>query len=283
MKKKLLILVTAILCSAGLVAMSTENTFASVSCIGAGSGAWSKEYCAAKLYRGYADVKTKCKGSAANKGTCEGAVSSNITCGAGVSGDSCTRAKRSFVDGVVDILMNNNVDPCGSMASGSSEQAECKKTNWKYYYKTESAANAENGGSTTTESGTEGSESSSSSSEVSSLEEPEEGSCSSILPDSWCSKNDDQGIREIIKLIINIMTGMVVVAGTIGVIFCGVMWMTARENEGQVATAKKRLFEIVIGVVAWVLIYALMNLLIPKSESDIRNQNFDAIMREIKK
>ena len=63
------------------------------------------------------------------------------------------------------------------------------------------------------------------------------------------------------------MTGAVVVAGTIGIIICGVLWMTARDNEAQVATAKRRLLEIVIGIVAWGLISVLINFLIPQEES----------------
>lgn len=95
-----------------------------------------------------------------------------------------------------------------------------------------------------------------------------EGSCTSILPSSWC--NGEGGITNIVTLVITILTGAVVVAGTIGIIFCGFIWMTARENEAQVAKAKKRMLEIVIGLVAWVLLALLANLFIPKTSDEIK-------------
>ena len=84
-----------------------------------------------------------------------------------------------------------------------------------------------------------------------------------------------------IKFVADILTGAVVVAGTVGLVICGVLWMTARENEAQVATAKRRMLDIVIGMVAWILVYALANLFIPKNEVDIKNSS--SIVMEIKK
>ena len=95
-----------------------------------------------------------------------------------------------------------------------------------------------------------------------------EGDCTSILPGDWC--NGEGGIMNIVTLVVTILTGAVVVAGTIGIIICGVMWMTARDNEAQVAKAKKRMLDIVIGLVVWVLLALLANLFIPKSSSSIK-------------
>jgi hypothetical protein len=47
--------------------------------------------------------------------------------------------------------------------------------------------------------------------------------------------------------------------------------MTARDNEAQVAKAKRRMLEIVIGIVAWVLLALIGNLFIPKSSTDINS------------
>ena len=87
--------------------------------------------------------------------------------------------------------------------------------------------------------------------------------CTSILPGSWCGKG---GIESIIQLVVDILTGLVVVAGTIGIIVCGIMWMTARDNESQVATAKRRIFEIAIGLVAWVLLSFIIGLILPNGK-----------------
>ena len=104
------------------------------------------------------------------------------------------------------------------------------------------------------------------------------GDCTSILPSSWCNSKD--GISSVVSMVIAILTGAVVIAGTIGIIICGVMWMTAADNEGQVVMAKKRILDIVIGVVAWVLLALLANLFIPKSSYDIE-KDLGAAVTEI--
>lgn len=102
-----------------------------------------------------------------------------------------------------------------------------------------------------------------------SIADVSEGQCTSILPGGWCDGKD--GIGSIINMIVSILTGAVVVAGTIGIIICGFLWMTARDNEAQVAMAKKRMLDIVIGIVAWVLLALIANLFIPKTSSDIES------------
>ena len=104
---------------------------------------------------------------------------------------------------------------------------------------------------------------------VSPIAPVDEGDCTSILPNSWCT--GDNGIANVINLIVTILTGAVVIAGTIGIIICGFLWMTARDNEAQVATAKKRMLDIVIGIVAWVLLALVANLFIPKDSTKIQS------------
>ena len=101
-----------------------------------------------------------------------------------------------------------------------------------------------------------------------SIHDVSKGECTSILPGNWCESED--GINSVISMVVAILTGAVVVAGTIGIIICGFLWMTARENEAQVVMAKKRMLDIVIGIVAWVLLALLANLFIPKSSTDIK-------------
>ena len=90
--------------------------------------------------------------------------------------------------------------------------------------------------------------------------------CSTLFPNSLC-KADGSGIVEVLSFVIAVLTGTVVVAGTVGIIICGVLIMTARDNEQQLAMGKKRLMEVVIGMVAWILLAVLANLFIPKTSS----------------
>ena len=95
-----------------------------------------------------------------------------------------------------------------------------------------------------------------------------DGDCTTgVLSSEWCNNKD--GIANIVEMIVTVLTGAVVVAGTIGIIICGFLWMTARDNEAQVAKAKKRILDIVIGIVAWVLLALIANLFIPKTSEKI--------------
>lgn len=67
----------------------------------------------------------------------------------------------------------------------------------------------------------------------------------------------------ILKLILNILVYGIGVAAVVGVVVAGIMYLTARDSEAQVAAAKKRLYEVVIGLVLWVAMWSLLNWLIP--------------------
>ena len=92
--------------------------------------------------------------------------------------------------------------------------------------------------------------------------------CSTLLPSDWCTK-DGSGIGDVLSFIIAVLTGTVVVAGTVGIIICAVLILTARDNDQQLAMGKKRLMEVVIGMIAWIMLAVLANLFIPKSTSEI--------------
>lgn len=78
----------------------------------------------------------------------------------------------------------------------------------------------------------------------------------SVLPDNW-------GIDEILKLVLNIVVYGLGAAAVLGVVIAGILYMTARDNEQQVATAKRRLYEIVVGLIAWAVMYAVLQWLLP--------------------
>ncbi len=96
------------------------------------------------------------------------------------------------------------------------------------------------------------------------------GDCTTLLNDEWCNMEDGGGIMQVIKMVVNIMTAGVVVIGTIGIIWAGFLIITARDNEAQVTMAKKRLIEIVVGMVVFGLAGLLIGLILPGgNQSDI--------------
>ena len=98
--------------------------------------------------------------------------------------------------------------------------------------------------------------------------EPEhESKCATILS-FWCdgAESDGEGtILNIIKFVISTLTVGVTVLGTIGLIYSGYLFMTARDNTAQTEKAKKRILEVVIGLVLWVLFALLITLFLPTS------------------
>ena len=80
-----------------------------------------------------------------------------------------------------------------------------------------------------------------------------------ILPDKWCG---DKGIENMIKDIAGILTALIFIAGTGFIVYSGFIWATAGDNPSRVATAKKRILEIVVGLVFFMLINILIQFLI---------------------
>lgn len=99
------------------------------------------------------------------------------------------------------------------------------------------------------------------------LDTAQEGQCASLL--TWMCNGSGDDIMSLIKLVITILTAGVVVAGTIGVIICGITMLTARDNAAQVEKAKKRIFEIVIGLVLWVLAAVLVGFILPGADTSM--------------
>lgn len=75
--------------------------------------------------------------------------------------------------------------------------------------------------------------------------------------------NSAKDIDGILKLVLNILVYGIGVVAVIGVVIAGILYLAARDNEAQVATAKRRLIEISIGLVIWVAMWSLLNFLVP--------------------
>lgn len=62
------------------------------------------------------------------------------------------------------------------------------------------------------------------------------------------------GIKHVFELVRDIMNGAVAGGAALGVMWAGLTYLTAGDNEGKVAAAKKRLVEIFIGFLAYTLL-----------------------------
>ncbi len=81
-----------------------------------------------------------------------------------------------------------------------------------------------------------------------------------ILKD--CGKDSD-GVSCILKLVIDILSIGVGIVGVIGITIVGIQYLTAGGNEEKTRKAKTRMFEIIIGLVAYAVLYAALSWLLP--------------------
>lgn len=77
-----------------------------------------------------------------------------------------------------------------------------------------------------------------------------------------CDNNGDS-VLGILDLVINIMTIGIGVLGVVGITIVGIQYLTAGGSEEKTRKAKRRMFEIVLGLVAYVLVYAFLKWLMP--------------------
>lgn len=85
-----------------------------------------------------------------------------------------------------------------------------------------------------------------------------------VLPQEWCDgRNGQTGIEAMLEDLVWIVGS---IAGVIAIPFiamAGFTWMTATDDPGKVQAAKKRILEIVIGLIVYVFIGLIVTWLIP--------------------
>ena len=72
-----------------------------------------------------------------------------------------------------------------------------------------------------------------------------------------------EGIFNILNIVLNIMTAGVGILATIGFVVAGIQYLTARDNDGQIAKAKMRMLQIVIGLFVFATMWAILNWILP--------------------
>lgn len=80
-----------------------------------------------------------------------------------------------------------------------------------------------------------------------------------------CEEGGDGGVVHILRLAIDILSIGVGILAVVGISWSGVQYLTAREDTGRATKAKRRLFEIVIGIVLFVSVWGLLEWLLPGS------------------
>ena len=78
-----------------------------------------------------------------------------------------------------------------------------------------------------------------------------------------CDDGSGSSVKSILSLVVEIMTVGVGILSVIGISVVGIQYLTAGGDEAQTRKAKRRMFEIIIGIILYVAAFALMSWLIP--------------------
>lgn len=79
-----------------------------------------------------------------------------------------------------------------------------------------------------------------------------------------CDSGNGDSVIRILNLVASIMTVGVGILGVLGITIVGIQYLTAGGSEEKTRKAKRRMFEIVLGLVAYVVIYAALSWLLPE-------------------
>lgn len=77
-----------------------------------------------------------------------------------------------------------------------------------------------------------------------------------ILPSDW-------KIEDILNMVLAVVTTGVGIAAVGSIVFAGVMYITARDNAAQVSKAKTMIMNTIIGIIAYILMWAFLEWIIP--------------------
>ena len=84
---------------------------------------------------------------------------------------------------------------------------------------------------------------------------------------------DGCGVYTTLQFILDIMTMGVGILAVIGIAISGITYLTARENVAKTTKAKRRIYEIIIGLAVYVAIYGLISFLVPQFNPELKACN----------
>ena len=75
--------------------------------------------------------------------------------------------------------------------------------------------------------------------------------------------DSENGSQFILNIVYTVLTFGVGIAGTVGIVIAGIQYSTAKDNEQQMAKAKMRIVQIVIGMAIWAFLFVFLRFILP--------------------
>ena len=91
-----------------------------------------------------------------------------------------------------------------------------------------------------------------------------------------CDEGGSGGIFHLLSLVLDIFSMGVGIAAVIGIAIAGTQYLTSKGDSTNTTKAKRRLYEIIIGVVCYAVLWAGLRWLLPNSSSSTANNNQQA-------
>ena len=91
------------------------------------------------------------------------------------------------------------------------------------------------------------------------------GSNNAAILKDCADKDGEESIKCVLNLVVDIMSVLIGILGVIGITITGIQYLTAGGSEEKTRKAKRRLFEIVIGLAVYAVMYALLSWLLPNN------------------
>jgi hypothetical protein len=73
----------------------------------------------------------------------------------------------------------------------------------------------------------------------------------------------DNPISQWIIFFVNLLSVVIVIGGTAMILFAGVQYITAADSPDRIKTAKQKITNVIIGIIAYFFLYAFLQWLIP--------------------
>ncbi len=92
------------------------------------------------------------------------------------------------------------------------------------------------------------------------------GCATSILPSSLCDNGtdvEDNGVWKLLLIAINLLTAGIGVVAVGGIVYASILYASAEDKNEQVSQAKQIITNVVIGLVMFILMWSLLNFIIP--------------------
>ena len=147
----------------------------------------------------------------------------------------------------------------------SKNSSSTGKNNSNSSSKNGNGSSSKNGSSSSSSSNSSGNSSSSSGSyhAPQHTESTYDGGVETTFFGSFTDDGKGCGVYSVLGLVVDILTFGIGIAAAIGIVISGITILTAGPDAAKTAKAKRRLFEIIIGLAVYAVLYAALNFLLP--------------------